>query len=98
MIQVVRGAEFPMVTVRLHLPESAASEASLHADLEVQFAGQTVVYRQVLFERTGQGSQARITGTIPATMSDFKIEPPSLLAIATKNEIPVRVTVTWRRQ
>ena len=37
-----------------------------------------------------------MTGTIPATVSDFKIEPPSLLAIPTKNEIPVRVEMTWR--
>lgn len=39
MLQVVRGAEFPMVTVRFQLPESAASESTVHTDLEVQFAG-----------------------------------------------------------
>jgi hypothetical protein len=40
----------------------------------------------------------RITGTIPATLSDFKIDPPSLLTMPVKNEIPVRVEMTWRPQ
>jgi hypothetical protein len=35
-----RGAEFPIVTVRTRLPESAASSATINADLEIQFAGQ----------------------------------------------------------
>jgi YceI-like domain len=97
MLQVARGGEFPMVTVRFRLPENAASQTTIHADLEVQFAGQTVTYKQVPFELTIQGNQARVAGTIPAKMSDFKIEPPSLLGIATKNDIPVRVETTWRR-
>jgi hypothetical protein len=98
MIQVARGAQFPMVTVRLHLPESAATQETIHADLEVQFAGQTAQFQQVPFQHTTQGNEAHITGVIPATLSDFKIEPPSLLSIPTKNEIPIRVDMTWQRQ
>jgi len=45
-----------------------------------------------------QGNETRITGTIPATLSDFKIDPPSLLAIPIKNEIPIRVEMTWQKQ
>ena len=96
MIQVARGAQFPMVTVRVRLPVDAASLATIHADLEVEFAGQTAHYKQVPFQHTTQGNEARLSGTIPATLSDFKIEPPSLLAIPTKNEIPIRVEMTWR--
>jgi hypothetical protein len=95
MIQVTRGAEFPMVTVRTRLPESAAASASLKADLEIQFAGQTAQYKQVSFEVVTQGDEKRISGTIPATLSDFKIEPPSLLTLPVKNEIPVRVEMIW---
>jgi len=39
-----------------------------------------------------------MTGTIPATLSDFKIDPPSLLTIPVKNEIPVHVDMTWCSQ
>jgi hypothetical protein len=97
MIQVVRGAQFPMVAVRFRLPEDAVSQAGIHADLEVEFAGHTAHYQQVSFQHTIQGSEDRIVGTIPAKMTDFLIEPPSLLAIPTKDEIPVRVEMTWRR-
>jgi len=98
MLQVTRGAEFPMVIVRTHLPESAATSATISADLEIQFAGQTAQYKQVPFKLTTQGSETHITGTIPATLADFKIDPPSLLTMPVKNEIPVRVEMTWRPQ
>lgn len=98
MLQVARGAEFPMVTVHFRLPETAAQTPTLHADLQIQFAGQTVEYKQVAFQQVARGNDVQVTGTIPATVSDFKLEPPSLLAIPIKNEIPVRVEMTWRRQ
>jgi hypothetical protein len=98
MLQVVRGGQFPLITVRTHLSEDAAASATIHADLEVQFAGQTVEYKQVPFQQTTQGNQTRISGSIPATLSDFKIDPPSLLTLPVKNEIPVRVEMTWQRQ
>jgi hypothetical protein len=98
MLQVTRGAQFPMVTVRTRVPETAAGLTAIQADLEVQFAGQTVQYKQVPFQLASQGNQIRISGTIPATLTDFKIDPPSLLAVTVKNEIPVRVEITWRPQ
>src|ERR1700726_4365967 len=96
MLQVTRGGEFPIVTVRTRLSEDASASATIHADLEVQFAGQTVTYKQVPFQQVTQGNETRISGTIPATLSDFKIDPPSLLAIPVKNEMPVHVEMTWR--
>ena len=98
MLQVTRGAQFPIVSVRTRLPETASASATIHADLEIQFAGQTAQYKQVAFQVVTQGNQIRISGTIPATLSDFKIDPPSLLAIPVKNEMPVRVEMTWRPQ
>lgn len=98
MLQVARGAQFPMVTVRTRWPEAASASATVQADLEISFAGQTAQYKQVRFQLTTDGKQIRISGTIPATLSDFKIDPPSLLAIPVKNEMPVRVEMTWRAQ
>jgi hypothetical protein len=98
MIQVTRGAQFPMVTVRTKLPESASTSTTIQADLEIQFAGQTAQYKQVSFQLVTQGNQIRITGTIPATLTDFKIDPPTLLTLPVKNEIPVRVDLTWHSQ
>jgi hypothetical protein len=87
-----------MVTVRTRLPESASASATIKADLEIQFAGQTAQYKQVVFEVVRQGNETRLSGTIPATLTDFKIDPPSLLTLPVKNEIPVRVEMTWGPQ
>ncbi len=96
MLQVARGGQFPMITVRTHLPEDASSLATIPVDLEVQFAGQTMQYKQIAFQHVTKGSDSLITGTIPLTLTDFKIDPPSLLALPVKNEIPVRVEMKWR--
>ena len=98
MLQVTRGAQFPLVTVRTRLPESSATSATIHADLEIQFAGQTSQYKDVVFQLLTQGKEIRILGTIPATLTDFKIDPPTLLTMPVKNEIPIRVEMTWRPQ
>jgi hypothetical protein len=98
MLQVTRGGQFPLVSVRTQLPEAASTSATIHADLEIQFAGQTVTYKQVALQLVTQGKQIKISGTIPATLADFKIDPPSLLAVPVKNEIPVRVEMTWHPQ
>ncbi len=96
MLQITRGALFPMIVVRTHVPESA-SEASFSADLEIQFSSHTVVYPQVAFQRTQQGSQTRLTGTIPLKIADFAIEAPKLLTMPIKDEAPVTVDLLWRR-
>ncbi len=98
MLQATRGAENPMVVVRAHVPETALAASSIHADLEIQFAGQTVHYKDVPFQLSAQGNQIKLTGTIPTTLSDFKIEPPSLLTVPVKNEVPIRVDLTWQKQ
>lgn len=97
MLQVTRGAQFPMVVVRTKFPEAASTSATIYADLDVQFAGQTVHYAHVPFQRTTQGNTVRIAGTVPATCSDFKIDPPSFLTVPIKNQIPVRVDMTWSK-
>ena len=98
MIQVTRGAEFPVVTVRFRLPESAINSPTLDCDLEVTFAGNTAHYSHVPFQQTVQGNTHHITGSVPATLTDFKIPPPSFLTVPIKNEIPVKVDTTWQRQ
>ncbi len=95
MLETTRGAEFPMVVVRSEIPESDTTDSSFYADIEVQLAGQTAHYQHVPFQRTAQGNDIHITGTVPATCSDFKIERPTFLAIPIKNEIPVRVDMLW---
>jgi hypothetical protein len=95
MIQTTRGAEFPIVTVRFRLAQTSLTAPSLDCDLEVQFAGNTAHYSHVAFHQTVEGPNHHITGTIPSTLTDFKIPPPTFLTVPIKNEIPVRVDMTW---
>jgi hypothetical protein len=95
MIQVTRGAEYPLVTVRFRLPQSALSQPTLDCDLEVQFAGNTAHYTHVAFQQSISGATHHISGVVPATLSDFKIQPPTFLTVPIKNEIPVRVDMAW---
>jgi hypothetical protein len=97
MLQVTRGGQNPMVVVRTHLSDDVVGSATIHADIEVQFAGQTARYEQIAFQQTSKGSEIQISGTIPAKLTDFKIDPPSLLTLPVKNDIPVRVEMTWQR-
>ncbi len=69
--------------LRTRLPEDVSQSATVHADLEIQSAGQTAQYKQVSFQ-------------VMTDLSDFKMDPPSLSAIPIKNEMPVRVEMTWR--
>jgi hypothetical protein len=84
--------------VRTQLPESASASTTIHADLEVSFAGHTATYREVPFQLTTQRDDYHLSGTVPSTLSDFKIDPPSLLTIPVKNDIPVKVEMTWQKQ
>lgn len=96
MLQTVRGGQFPVVTVRFRLPASQLDAPTLDADLDVQFAGQTAHYAHVPFHQSIEGGAHHITGTVPATLTDFKIDPPTFLTVPIKNEIPVRVDTVWK--
>ena len=95
MLQVTKGAQFPMVTVRLRLPQSDLNSPRLLCDLQVQFAGQTANYKNVPFDQKISGAEHTISGVVPSTLTDFKIDPPSFLTVPIKNEIPVKVEMIW---
>ncbi len=97
MLEATRGAQFPMVVVRTQFPETETGSSTIYADLEVQFSGQTAHYKHVPFQRVVEGNEVRISGTVPATCSDFKIERPSFLTVPIKDQIPVKVDMRWHR-
>ncbi|MGH9414321.1 MAG: hypothetical protein ACRD0Y_11360 [Terriglobales bacterium] len=97
MLQVTRGAQFPMITVRTSVPAASLRPGNLRADVLVSFAGQQKDYTAVAFRiSAGPGGELELQGTIPATLSDFKIKPPELLMMPIHNDIPVGVDMTWK--
>ena len=97
MLQITRGAKFPIVEVRAELPEAALGSSTIHVNLIVQFAGQTADFKQVPFHLADHGDEIRLTGTVPATLTAFKIPAPELLFVPIKNQIPVTVDMTWQK-
>jgi hypothetical protein len=85
-----------MVIVRTSLPQAELASPAISADLDIQFAGQTVHYSHVELHRSQHGQDVEIKGTIPATCSDFKIDRPSFLTVPIHNELPVDFDTTWR--
>jgi hypothetical protein len=97
MIQITRGALFPMIVVRTNVPESP-SEADFNADLKIEFSSRTVTYAAVPFHRTQDGTATRLSGTIPLKIADFGVEAPKLLTMPIKDEAPVTVDLLWRKK
>jgi hypothetical protein len=96
MLEATRGAEFPMVVVNAHFPQAELDSSTIHVDLDVQFAGNKAHYAQVPFQRAEKNGEVEITGTVPATCSDFKFPRPSFLGMTIANDIPVHVDTLWR--
>jgi hypothetical protein len=89
MILETRGVHFPVMILRMSMPDAALSATSFACDVEMEFAGRTAKYVRVPFQVSMTGVGMRIAGTIPATLRDFKIDSPA-------NDFPLRVDVTWR--
>lgn len=97
MLQVTKGAEYPMVSVRTQLPDSVPSRDTVLVDLDVDFAGQSVHFSQLPLRLVIKGQQAWVSGDIPVTLSAFQVDPPTLFSIPVKNDVPVRIDLTWRK-
>jgi YceI-like protein len=97
MVQVTRGAQYPMVTVCTHVQEADLQQSTIQVDLEIDFAGQSARYKGLGLQVSTQGKEKKVTGTIPAKISDFKIDPPTLLTVPIKNDIPVKVEMVWKQ-
>jgi hypothetical protein len=95
MLQVTRGAEFPIIVVKVSMPETELSSATFNCDLEVQFAGHTAHYAHVTFHQEVVGESHRVTGIVPATLTDFQIQPPTFLMVPIKDAIPIRLDLLW---
>ena len=101
MLEVTRAGLYPLIDVKVKLADIGGKKApqELSADVTIQFAGKTKEYPKIKLQVVEwKEGVARITGTIPLTLKDFDIEPPSLMTMAVKNEVPVKLETSWRRE
>jgi hypothetical protein len=96
--ELERAQEAVKESANQRVPESPPSSATIRADLEIHVGSRTTRYNNVAFEVTTQESEARLSGTIPDTLSDLKIDPASLRALSADSKAPVRIELTWRKK
>ena len=100
MQEVTRAGLNPLIQVNVEIAKVADQKApqQLAADVEIEFAGKKASYPKVkLNVLEWKGAQLHITGTVPLTLKDFEVTPPSLLALPVHNEVPVKLDMWWSR-
>lgn len=99
MLEVTRAGLYPLIEVNAKTAEIQAGhpQKTVSADLEVQFAGQKVEYRKVqLNVLEWKSEEAHITGGFTLSLKAFGIKAPSLLTMPVKDDIPVKLDMTWK--
>ena len=99
MLEVTRAGLYPLIDVKARVTDAGGKQVpgELTADVTIQFAGKTKEYPKVkLRVEDMKDGTAHITGTLPLTLKDFDITPPSLLTMPVKDEVPVKLDTRWR--
>jgi len=100
MLEVTRAGLYPLIEVRAKTPKIPVDPVTktIDSDLEVSFAGQKVEYKKVQLEiLEWKSEEARVTGGFTLSLKAFGITPPSLLTIPIKDDVPVKLDMTWKR-
>jgi hypothetical protein len=95
--ELARGTETRASGLAARPVDEASQVSTIYADLEVHVSGETALYKQIRLQLASQGNETRISGTISANLSDFKIDAASLKA-SNGEETPVRIDMVWRNE
>jgi hypothetical protein len=80
MLEVTRGGANPMVLVRTSAAEGSFNQKRVPLTFEIEFAGKKATYRNITFDVLDKDkASAHTKGTIEIKLTDFNINPPSLL-------------------
>ncbi|MGZ3693399.1 MAG: YceI family protein [Bdellovibrionota bacterium] len=93
MQKITRAATNPMVEMRTTVTPAKGKKS---AEAEIKFAGKTHQY-SVSIDFTDEAGGFRVQSLIPMKLSDFDIERPSLLGVATDDDVPVAIDLHLRK-
>lgn len=93
MLKPTKADKHPMVVARLKTP--AAMGADFKADVEIEFAGVKHTYPQVVFKTSGTAQAFSAEGSINVSLTNHKIEKPSLLGVEVEDRLPVSINAKW---
>lgn len=96
MQKVTRAPEFPLVSVRVKF-ENKITANQVNATYEITFAGKTQSFSAKEFKANLNHKDLKIDGDIIIQLTKFEIEPPSLLGVMIKNEIPIHFFLNFEK-
>lgn len=100
MQEVTKAGLNPLIKVNVEIAKitDQKSPQALEAEVDIDFAGKKASYPKVKLDVVEwKGGQVHITGSVPLTLKDFEIQPPSLLTLPIHNEVPVKLDMWWDR-
>lgn len=97
MLETVRAALFPVLTVRGNIESSLLTKPSFTTQFQVEFAGKTATVSGVVLKLDAAGGVLKATGSLTLRLSQFAIKPPSLLGLSVDDEVPITFESTWQR-
>lgn len=96
MLKTTKADKHPMVVARLKTPAVISSE--FKADVEIDFAGVKYTYPQVVFKTSGNAQSFSAEGSVNVSLTNHKIEKPSLLGVEVEDRLPVSINAQWNQR
>ena len=96
VLKLTEATKHPFVSCVLDL--KMPDKNTKTADITVNLAGKDKKYQNIPINiDVIDKDHLKINGTIPMKLTDFNIEPPSLLGISIEDEVPVDLELKWSK-
>lgn len=96
VLNLTNSADHPFVSCKLEIKKPTSDVKT--TDIKLDFAGENKIYKDVKIEiKEVDQNHLKVHGVIPMKLTDFKIQPPSLLGISIDNAVPVDFELSWKK-
>jgi len=91
-IEVAEAIKYPNITFNSKSIRQEGNKLSVEGTLNFHGINKDIAF---IAEKSGNKSKIQVTGGFEIKMTDFKIDPPSLMALATDDEIKIKFSVVY---
>ena len=99
MLEVVKGATFPMVVAHVTVTGFDSANSQLPATAKVDFAGQSHDVKMDPVHLVMKSDQLAETDLVlPISLTQFGVERPSLLTMPIEDTVAIHIQATWQKQ
>jgi polyisoprenoid-binding protein YceI len=91
-IEVAEAIKYPNITFNSKSIKQEGNKLSVEGTLNFHGVNKDIAF---VAEKSGDKNKIQVTGGFEIKMTDFKIDPPSLMAIATDDEIKIKFSIVY---